>query len=98
MAGKLAKLNSTLSIDILADMLTAEKHPLALAPIAAQCKAQDDRLRQALISFLQRENLPYMYVSQIRLDLLLSSYCQLVPMVMLLLLLDLNETKMIYPT
>ncbi|CAO3692350.1 unnamed protein product [Rhizopus microsporus] len=58
-AGKLAKLNSTLSIDILADMLTAEKHPLALAPIAAQCKAQDDRLRQALISFLQRENLPY---------------------------------------
>lgn len=47
------------SIEILSDLLDAEKDPLAIAPIATACNIADDRLRGALIRLLERDSLPY---------------------------------------
>ncbi|KAG2196317.1 hypothetical protein INT47_009312 [Mucor saturninus] len=58
-ARKLANLNSLYSIEILSELLDAEKDPLAMAAIAGACAIVDDRLRDALIRFLQRDGLPY---------------------------------------
>jgi aminopeptidase N len=55
----LANLNSIYSLQILADVLDAEKNPLAIAPIASVCNIIDEQLRNVLLRLLKRENLPY---------------------------------------
>lgn len=55
----MANLNSIYSLQILSDLLDAEKDPLAIAPIAAACSIVDDTLRDALLRLLKRESLPY---------------------------------------
>ncbi|KAI8391176.1 peptidase family M1-domain-containing protein [Radiomyces spectabilis] len=58
-ANELAKLNSTLSLQILAEMLDNEKDPMAMASIADACKIRDDLMRSAILRFLERPSLPY---------------------------------------
>ena len=58
-AKKLAKLNSVYSLQILADILDAEKHPLAIHPIAGLFTIVDDQLREATLRLLERKDLPY---------------------------------------
>ncbi|KAI8879234.1 hypothetical protein K501DRAFT_257181 [Backusella circina FSU 941] len=58
-ARALASLNSTFSIEILAQVLDNEQHPHAIFQIADSCGIRDDRLRASLKSLLARKDLPY---------------------------------------
>ncbi|KAL1924657.1 uncharacterized protein VTP21DRAFT_4311 [Calcarisporiella thermophila] len=50
---------SAFGLEILAEMLERERNPLALLPIVMACNMRDERIRQALLKFLQRPELPY---------------------------------------
>jgi hypothetical protein len=46
-------------LEILAEILENEHHPLAIAAIAGKCRITDKRIREAALNVLKREKLPY---------------------------------------
>ncbi|KAM3581482.1 hypothetical protein VKS41_006309 [Umbelopsis sp. WA50703] len=58
-ADALANLKSPFALEILAEILENEHHPLAIAAIAGKCRITDKRIREAALNVLKREKLPY---------------------------------------
>ncbi|KAL1917439.1 uncharacterized protein VTP21DRAFT_3832 [Calcarisporiella thermophila] len=58
-AETLSSNKNAFGLEILGEMLLNESEPMAMASIATSCGIRDENLRQALLSFLQREELPY---------------------------------------
>ncbi|KAJ3062333.1 hypothetical protein HK102_008803, partial [Quaeritorhiza haematococci] len=58
-ASALSRAKTQASITILAEMLAAEKEPLAMWHVADSCSIRDEEMRTALKKFLERTDLPY---------------------------------------
>lgn len=57
----LSKLRTPFALEILAELLVNEKDPLALFPIAENSIIVDKNIREAALTVLKRDNLPYRY-------------------------------------
>ncbi|GAB5587813.1 hypothetical protein Unana1_02713 [Umbelopsis nana] len=55
----LSKLRTPFALEILAELFVNEKDPLALWIVAENCIIVDKNIRQAALTVLQRDNLPY---------------------------------------